>query len=74
MSVAFDIALTNHSTIKGRVGLTMPAAIGRALIAKGYNRATVTLTDEGILLRPYVAEKNGRAGRQSDVALPEWDA
>lgn len=39
--------------------------IGKALMAAGMWRATISITDEGILVRPYVGERS-----ENDKGLP----
>lgn len=64
---AWDVALNARK--EGNVQVVIPAAIGQTLIERGYNRARLTVTEEGILLVPY---KGGKAPALTAVDLPEW--
>lgn len=67
--VVFDMALVSHPS--GTVVVMIPASVGRALREKGFNRAVVEVTDEGILLRPY--RRDAGVKRRDVVAdLPAW--
>lgn len=64
----FDKALTPHPS--GTVLVQMPASVGRALRERGFDRTTIEVTAEGILLVPY--RGNGAKYGASVVDLPEW--
>lgn len=63
----WDKALTPHPSGTMYVGL--PSAVGRALREQGFDRTSVEVTDEGILLRPY---KSGGVKGAGAVVLPAW--
>jgi len=54
--------------------VTIPAPLAQAFFDKGYDRATLTLTDEGVLLKPYKSEEGAYDGRNTVelVTLP-WE-
>lgn len=66
----WDIALPSTGNNKAA---SLPAAIGRVLNERGMHRAKLTITDDGLLIKPYVAERvrDGRP-RGEFVVLPEW--
>ena len=65
----WDVALTQN---KGSLLLRFPDALARPVTERGMFRAKVTLTAEGVLVRPYVAASS--RGRTA-VDLPEgWGA
>lgn len=63
----WDIALSPQANKPGQMIVRMPTELARALINQGYNRATVTLTDDGILLTPYQ-----RVRDPGPLELPNW--
>jgi hypothetical protein len=64
----FDVALTAHVT---GMRIRFPAPVSKALAARGFNRATVAVTEEGILVRPYVSTVADASGSRVEIALPE---
>ena len=46
-----DTALSRDKN--GNLSMRIPARLGRVLAMKGYDRANVFVTEEGILLKPY---------------------
>ena len=70
-----NVALTPHSSGKRQnttLVVRLPVALSRALIQAGYNRVKLTVNDEGILLRPYIAEDSFVQG--GVAAIPDWTA
>ena len=65
--LVWDVALSGKAV--GNVIVSIPTAIGRPLIERGYKRARLTVTEDGILLAPY---KGGKAPASTAVDLPEW--
>lgn len=63
----WDVSLGKDAA---QVTVHLPAPLGKALRSREYNRAEVTVTKEGLLIRPY---KGTHAGRSSEVIeLPQW--
>ena len=58
----------------GILRTSIPVAISRTLIERGCFRATLRITDEGLLITPYVAEPRGPKKHEPAVTLPKWDA
>jgi hypothetical protein len=55
----------------GYIAMRFPAPLSRSLAARQYNRARITITNDGLIVRPY-RDKN-RHGATVDVAeLPDW--
>jgi hypothetical protein len=50
---------------------TLPAPLGRAIMDAGLWAVTVSVTDEGLLLRPMPDDPPGRNGRGGEVELPD---
>jgi hypothetical protein len=73
MEQSWDTALSRRSQNPGGrqwlVQMVFPADLSRSLLKAGYNRARLTVTEEGILLLPYRGEGQQRLA-QAD--LPEW--
>ena len=68
----WDVAIGREGVVGRRI--MFPRPLARGLDAKGYNRAKVRVTAEGILLVPYKSEeaaKNGAAMLSAD--LPDWE-
>lgn len=63
----FRVALTARRK-QGIVQMVLPMAISKVLLERGLNRATLEITEEGMLLRPYAEE--GRA-RSVAIDVPE---
>lgn len=64
----WDIALTKAPN--GRIVISIPAALSGAMNERGLSRATLSVTDDGLLVVPYVAAP--REGRNKQrVELPE---
>ncbi len=63
-----DVALTIRPT--GQTIVTLPITIGRALVERGYNRCRIEITDDGILLHPYVSNETAK---EPKATLPEWE-
>jgi hypothetical protein len=78
MSNTWDIALSYAPTGGNSVNpsnfarLGLPVALSRPLIERGYNRAKVTITADGILLTPYHREGSS-SPPASPIDLPDWD-
>ena len=68
----WDVALSKA----GRPGdgallsLRLPSPISRSMIARGLLRAELSITPEGLLLKPYAAPDSSRPRNQT-VELPE---
>lgn len=67
----WDVALTTAGAKNYPLFcVNLPAPLSRALREAGYTRATLTVTDVGIVIRPYAGER--REDNQLAVAeLPE---
>jgi hypothetical protein len=65
-----DVKLTVHDNGQGQVGVNMrfPGWLSKALVAKGYTRATIEATEDGFLVHPYVSEEK----RAAMNGLPDW--
>lgn len=63
MAEAFDCAIHPHG--KGSLAMVFPRKLSYPMMERGYNRATVTVDEDGIHIRPYVADELGDQ-------LPEW--
>ena len=63
----WDVAVSHKANGQAMVGL--PSSVGRSLAKLGLNRATLELTEDGILLRPYAGENDSRR-REEDADLP----
>lgn len=67
------VSISRVSKTSDTLQLSIPAAIGRSLTDKGMWRAKITITPEGILVRPYVADPVGRGSpKVRAVELPDW--
>ena len=66
-----DIKLTwkTNGTGTSHYSLTIPVELSRPMHERGYNRARISITDDGILLTPYVAPDNGVV---AVTDLPDW--
>jgi hypothetical protein len=53
-----------------QVSVNLPAAISKSIRARGYNTAEVTVTKEGILVKPSKANKTSKV--TTPVNLPNW--
>jgi hypothetical protein len=53
------------------VGVTFPSPISRALIEKGYNRIKMTISEEGILIVPFI-DAGTKQGNLDVAVLPEF--
>lgn len=71
MAEEWDVAITGTgSSVRGDNGqITVPAAIMRSLSEHGMNRARMTVTKQGLLLRPYKGIPARQRTKQS-VELP----
>lgn len=69
MEQVWDVALIKGSG--GRLILSFPLPLGRALLERGYNRTSVLVMEEGMLLQPYA--KEGAVSRKAEVDLPGWE-
>ncbi len=49
------------------LGIAIPISISRAFNERGFNRVTIEVTKEGLLLKPYVSEKTGHAKRPKHI-------
>lgn len=67
----WDVAITRTSPRGNTMQIAIPAAVGRSLLERGFNRATLTLTEEGILLVPFRSE-SVHSGYGGKVDLPGW--
>ena len=63
----FDVSIS--SMTNGRY-VRFPLWLSRALEAQGFNQVHGTVTDDGILLRPY--KSNSTRTRMEPVELPDW--
>jgi hypothetical protein len=68
MKNEYDIALTGAPAF---VQCRFPSVLARALAERGYNRATLTVTEEGLLLKPYRSD-SPTASTPTIAELPEW--
>lgn len=68
MPDSYDAGIYRHT--KGAHMLVIPAPLARALTARGYTRATITVTPEGLLVRPYVGLASDK---RTTALLPEWE-
>ena len=65
----FDVAISQRTNGKAPQAFVLfPMGLSRPLLDRGYNRAVIRVTDEGLLVVPYTAE---RAGRGGVAELPE---
>lgn len=67
-----DVKLTYWTQTRAggqSVKVNLPLALARALASEGYDRAEVFVTDEGILLKPYLSDDI--TGRKT-LNLPAW--
>ncbi|RDI73332.1 hypothetical protein Gocc_2932 [Gaiella occulta] len=67
----WDVAMTPRKK-GGPVQVVIPAPIARSLGERGYNRARVRLTGEGILYIPYRRDGVAESLRSRKVDLPDW--
>lgn len=51
----------------GTMEVTIPKPVARSLVERGYTRARITVTEEGILVAPYKGEP---AVHKADI--PDW--
>ena len=63
----WDVSMRGN---RGTLQITVPIAVARALVAKGYDRAVLSLTEEGLLYKPYASEHQRRTSRSDSVELP----
>ena len=49
-----------------------PAAISKVLIDRGYDRVIITVTEDGLLLKPYKCDDDNQTDRLQPAVLPEW--
>lgn len=63
----WDVSLSRISKDSGTIQVALPAIVARALLEKGYNRAEVTVTEDGILIMPYKSEG---PKKDSSIDLP----
>jgi hypothetical protein len=69
MTQIYDIALTKVKTNNShRLVASLPVRVSLAMLERGYNRATLEITEDGILFRPYKSERGS-----SHALLPDWD-
>ena len=64
----WDVALSPHK-LGASLHVGIPAAIAAVLIERGMFRAKLAITDEGLLLTPYVASTRKK---EPGVDLPDW--
>jgi hypothetical protein len=70
MTRTYDAALTPYKSGKTKgINVHLPMPISRALIGKGMNRVAIEITDDGILLHPYVGN-----GQGATADIPEWSS
>jgi hypothetical protein len=67
----WDVSLIGKNQ-QGTIAVAFPMVVSRALTSAGYNRAVVTVTDDGILVRPYVSSRKS-SRRGEEVQLPDWN-
>lgn len=61
----WDVSLTRTTKAEGGpIQVALPSVVARELRERGFTRAKVRLTDDGILVVPYV-------GQKTTVVLPE---
>lgn len=67
----FDAALSRNGNSQNSMQLSIPGVLGASLIERGYNRATIEVTAEGLLVKPYHSETKTRTAEK--IELPDWD-
>lgn len=63
----WDISITRQNK-NGVRQISLPVSVSRALNDKGFNRAILRLTSDGILIVPYVGRK--KTPQKATVVLP----
>ncbi len=67
-----SVSLTrnNKSPKDNGIGFRFPIDIAKALIERNYNRATIEITEQGFLIKPYINEDGDSKVTATD--LPNW--
>ena len=68
----WDLSLTRNKRSGKAFQVTIPVAIARELMARGYNRTKLRITPEGLLFTPYHSDDITDSRNASGVTLPEW--
>ena len=68
----WDTKLGNTLGKKPMARVIFPSAISTVLIDRGYDRVTITVTEDGLLLKPYKCVDDSLTDRLHPAELPEW--
>ncbi|MDQ3024021.1 MAG: hypothetical protein M3R04_06530 [bacterium] len=68
----WDVSITRPRKNGNSMQVVIPASIGVVLQERGFYRAKLTITEEGLLICPYKASPIGKGGKTKRVELPNW--